>query len=183
MIDALTTIAVRLALCAATTWLLWRLGFDTGLLFMAGLVGIAVARPLLDLASAIRHLMRQAVWRDVQGHHFSFKGRPVRVIDDIDHRRWIRLADVRAIAGFTASDTALRVTYPSGWKMLGRPPEPYLCDETLLVHLAKERSPMNLRLRHWVEREITFPARRRRERAGIRLEALDFRSSSDPGGP
>lgn len=179
MIDALTTIAIRLGLCAAATWLVWRLGFDTGVMFMAALFGVALARPLLDLAIAIRHLFREALWRDVQGRHYAFKGRPVRVIEDADHRRWIRLADIRAIAGFTASDTALRVTYPSGWKLLGRPPEPHLCDESLLAHLAKERSPMNLRLCHWVEREISFPARRRREHAGIRLEALDFRSSSD----
>ena len=179
MTEALTTIAIRLALCAAATWLVWWLGFDTGVLFMAGLFGIALAKPLLDLAIAIHHLFRQAVWRDVQGHHFAFKGRPVRVIDDADHRRWIRLADIRAIAGFTASDAALQITYPSGWKLLGRPAEPYLCDEALLVHLAKERSPMNLRLRHWVEREVSFPARRRRDRAGPKIEARDFRSSRD----
>ena len=178
MIDALTTIAIRLGLCAAATWALWRLGFGTGLLFMAGAVGVLLAKPLLDLASAVRHLMRQGLWRDVQGRHFSFKGRPVRVIEDADHRRWVRLADIRAIAGFTASDAALRITYPSGWKLIGRSAELHLCDETLLTHLAKERSPMNLRLRHWFEREVTFPARRRREHAGVRLESLDFRSSS-----
>ena len=178
MIAVLATIAVRLALCAAVTWALWRLGFDSGLLFMIGLVGVSLARPLLDLASAVRHLMRQAVWHDVQGRHFAFKGRPVRVIEDADHRRWIRMADIRAIAGVTASEAALRITYPTGWKLLGRPAELHLCDESLLAHLAKERSPMNLRLRHWVEREVTFPARRLREHAGIRLESLDFRTSS-----
>ena len=89
----------------------------------------------------------------------------------------MRLADIRTILGFTASDAALQVTYPAGWRMLGRPPLPHLSDEALLVHIAKERTPEAVRLRLWIEREIVFPARREREHHGIRLEGLDFRAS------
>jgi prophage antirepressor-like protein len=144
---------------------------------MAGLYGIFLARPLLDLAGAIRQQMRHAHWRDLQGRHFSFHGRAVHVLEDENHQRWIRLADVRAIAGFTASDGALQLTYPNGWRICGRPASPHLSDEALLAHLAKERAPTATKLRRWVEREIVFPARRRRERHGVRLEALDFRAS------
>ena len=92
--------------------------------------------------------------------------------------RWVRLADVRAIVGFTASDGALAITYPNGVRA-ARPARASRTssDEALLAHLAKERSPEAARLRHWVEREIVFPARRGRERLGVRLEALDFRAS------
>jgi len=175
--DALKTIAIRLALCTAATWLVWRLGFGTGVLFMVGLYGICVARPLIDLASAVRHEMRRANWRDVQGRHFVFRGHTVHVIEDGDHQRWIRLADVRAIVGVTASDASLKLTYPNGWLLGGRPALLHLSDEALLAHLAKERAPVAAKLRHWVEREIVFPARRRRARHGIRIETLDFRSS------
>ena len=89
----------------------------------------------------------------------------------------MRLADIRAIAGFTASDAALQVTYPAGWRLLGRPPLPHLSDEALLVHIGKERSPEAVRLRLWIEREIVFPARHEREHHGIRLEGPDFRAS------
>ena len=177
MIEALKTIALRSTLCAAATWLVWRAGFDTGIVFMAGLCGLLLARPLLDLASAIRHEMRRATWRDVQGRHFVFRGHTVHVIEDADHQRWIRLSDVRAIAGFTASDGALKLTYPKGWRLCGKPSVPHLSDAALLVHLAKERAPTAAKLRHWVEREIAFPARRQRERSGVRSEPLDFRAS------
>lgn len=174
MIEVLATIAIRLAFCAATTWGLWRLGFGAGLLFMAGVVGIVLARPLMELTIAIWHEMRRANWRELEGWHFAFKEQPVRVVEDADHQRWIRLADVRAVAGFTASDTALKVTYAHGWSLRGRPPGLYLSDEALLAHLSKERSPANARFRHWVEREIVFPARRQREHHGIKSESLDF---------
>ena len=177
MIQILKTIAIRLAVCAAATWALWRLGFGPGVLFMAAAVGIVLARPLMDLTIALWQAMRHANWRELEGHHFAFKGRSVRVVEDADHQRWIRLADIRAIAGFTASDASLQITYPGGWGMRGRPYEPYLSDEALLAHIAKERSPEAARLRRWVEREIVFPARRQRERHGVKLEALDFRST------
>ncbi len=174
MTEILVTIAVRLALCAAATWGLWRHGFGTGLLFMAGVVGIVLARPLMELALAIWHEMRRANWHELEGRHFVFRGRPIRVVEDADHQRWVRLADVRAVAGFTASETALRITYARGCSLRGRPPEPYLSDEALLVHLSKERSPATARFRHWVEREIVFPARRQRKRHGIKPGSLDF---------
>ena len=177
MIAALTTLSIRLALCLALSWLVWRVLGVTSLPFTLPMYGVALARPLIDLASAIRHEMRRANWREVEGRHFAFKGRAVRVIEDDDHQRWVRLADIRAIAGFTASDAALKLTYPGGWSLRGRPREPHLSDEALLAHLAKERSPTAAKLRHWVEREIVFPARRQRERDGVKLEALDFRVS------
>jgi prophage antirepressor-like protein len=119
--------------------------------------------------------MRRANWRELEGRHYAFKGRTIQVVEDVDGRRWVRLADIRAITGHTASDAALQVTYSTGWRLLGRPPLPHLSDEALLTHIAKERTPEAGRLRQWIEREIVFPARRERERRGIRPAALDVR--------
>lgn len=177
MIEALTAILLRGGFCAALAWTLWRLNFGVGVLFIAGLAGLMLARPLMDLAIAVWQAMRRANWRELEGRHYAFKGRTVHVAEDADHQRWVRLADIRAIVGFTASDAALRVTYPAGWRLLGRPPLPHLSDEALLAHIAKERSPEAARLRLWIEREIVFPARRERERHGVRLDGLDFRAS------
>ena len=168
MIAAVATIAVRSAGCALLFWWIWRtFGLATAMPVLA-LFGIAIARPLIDLAEAIGRQMHHAHWRDVEGRHYAYRGREVTVVEDDDHRRWLRLADVRAIVGFTASDGALAVSYPDAVQQLGRPPAPHVRDEALLSHLAKERSAEAARLRRWVEREIAFPARRERERLGIR---------------
>ena len=178
MIEPLVAIALRGGGCAALAWWLQRQGFPIGvLLWIGGLAGIVLARPLIDLAIAIYQAMRRANWRELEGRHYAYKGRTVHVIQDADYQRWVRVADVRAIVGFTASDAALQVTYPAGWRMLGKPPLPHLSDEALLVHIGKERSPEANRLRLWIEREIVFPARREREHHGVRLAALDFRAS------
>ncbi len=158
-------IAVRLALCAAVTWAVWRVVGVAGLVLTAPLYGVALAKPLLDLASDLRHGMRAAVWQRVEGRHHAYRGVPVQVLEDDSRHRWVRVADVRQILGHTTSDGAFALTYPNGWRLIGQPPQPHLSDAALIAHLAKDASPEALRLRQWVEREIAFPAKRVRDGA------------------
>ena len=167
------SIALRVAGCAAAMWGAWRLFGAVGIVFVAPLFGLAFARPLIELAATAFRTMRHANWRHVEGRHYAYRGRSIGVIEDADGQRWIRLGDVRAIVGFTASDGALAIAYPDGLRRIGRPVEPHIGAEALLVHLGKERRPEAIRLRAWVEREVAFPARRERERLGIRTRAVD----------
>jgi hypothetical protein len=167
----LATIALRLAVCVAISWAAWRWLGPGSMVSTLVLFGILLARPLIELAGALRDGMKQVQLAAVEGRHYAFRGRAVQVLDDADRRRWVRLADVRAIVGFTASDGALAIAYPDGVRRLGRPAEPHVSEEALLAHLLKERAPEAVRLRLWVEREIVFPARRERERLGIRSPA------------
>ena len=170
MSAVLARIAIRLLLCAACSWLVWRFGGLVTMVVTAPLYGIALARPLLDLASDLRHQSHALAWRSVEGRHFAFRGTPVQVLEDDEHRRWVRAADVRRIVGFTVSDGALALTYPNGWRRIGSPARPHFSDEALITHLAKENSPESLRFRRWAEREILFPGRQVRERLGIAAE-------------
>jgi len=165
VIRAAASITLRVAACAAVSWGAWRVFGAAGLVFAAPLVGLALARPLLELAAAASRAMHHAHWRDVEGCHYAFRGRSVRVLEDAAGRRWIRLGDVRAIIGFTASDGALALAYPDSLSRIGRPVEPYIRAEALLEHLGKERGPKAIRLRAWVEREVAFPAAQHRMRS------------------
>ena len=171
MTRILATITLRLAVCVAISWAVWRWFGLSSMVPTLALFGILLARPLLDLAGALRDGMKQAQLAAVEGRHYAFRGRAVQVLDDADRRRWVRLADVRAVVGFTASDGALAITYPDGVRRLGRPAEPHVGEEALLAHLLKERSPEAARLRRWVEREVVFPAQRERERLGVGVPA------------
>lgn len=177
MSPILLRVAIRLALCGVVSWALWRVMGPALAVVSAPLYGVALARPLLDLASALRHATRAAIWHPLEGRHFVYRGTPVQVLEDDDHRRWVRAADVRRIVGHTASNGALALTYPSGWRVLGQPAEPHFSDEALIAHLAKESAPEALRFRHWAEREIAFPAQRLRERFGIRPQRPDVELS------
>jgi len=180
MIAILRTLAIRLLLCGIVTWAAWRYAGLTSAVVTVVLYAIALPKPLIDLASELRHQYRRAHWRDREGRHYVYHGMPLSVHEDVDHRRWVGLVGVRAIVGFTASDAALSRTYPDGWGLFGRPPEPHLRDDALIAHLMKERSASALKFRHWVEREIAFPARRQRERYGIRTLPGNARDVDDP---
>ena len=159
-------IAWRVALCLAVSWCVWRIGGLVPMVATAPLYGVLLAKPILDLLSDARHRARALAWRPVEGRYYVFRGTPVQVLEDDAHVRWVRAADVRRIVGFTASDGALALTYPNGWRLLGDPLQAHFSDETLLAHLRKENSPEALRFRHWAERTISYPARQLRERAG-----------------
>jgi hypothetical protein len=162
VIRTAASIALRAAACAMAMWIGWRMFGTAGLVFVAPLIGVAFARPLVELAESTYRAMRHANWRDVEGRHYAYRGRSISVVEDADGRRWLRLADVRAVVGFTASDGALSLAYPDGWTRVGRAAEPYIGAEALLVHLGKERGPEALRMKIWVERAVAFPARRDR---------------------
>jgi hypothetical protein len=154
----------RLALCVALSWLAWRQGGAVLLCVSLVIWGMALAKPLLESASALRYALRATAWRREEGRYFAYRGVPVQVIEDDDQHCWVRVADVRRIVGFTASDGALSLTYAADWRMLGHPPQPHLRDEALLKHLKKESSPAALKLGRWVERDVAYPARQRRMR-------------------
>jgi hypothetical protein len=179
MTAALLQIAVRVLLCGAVSWAVWRIGGLAAMVGTAPLYGVALAKPLLDLFGELRHVMRAAVWRPLEGRHFAYRGRSVQVLEDDDHRRWVRVADMRAVIGHTATDGALALSHPGGCRRAGRPAELHLSDDALLAHLGKQHTAEALRFRHWVEREVAFPARRLRSRhATLRPPA----ASPPPGG-
>ena len=170
-------IALRLAICVVVSYAAFRFGGLVAMVPSFMLLGILLARPLLELASETRHAIRAQAWKPVEGRYWAFNGTPVQVLEDADHRRWILASDVRGIVGFTASNGALALTYPNGFRNMGSPAAPHFSDEALLVHLAKEKSAKALKFRHWVEKEIAFPARRLRQRYGVAEQAPGFEPS------
>ena len=174
----LLSLAWRLAACAGLAWAAWRALGVWGLAPALLLLAVLLPYPLLTLASELRQKMREQVWKPVEGRYHAYHGTPVQVLTDERHRRWVRVADVRKITGFTASTPALSLTYPNGYQLMGRPAVPHLSDDALVAHLRTESKPAALKFRHWVEREIAFPAQRERERFGVRLEVPDFKPST-----
>jgi hypothetical protein len=165
----LARLAPRLAAGAGLIALGWSRGGTVPVVLAAVATALLILRPLIELAGELRHRLREAAWREVEGRHYAFRGRPIQVLEDADRRRWVRIDDVRSVVGFSATDGALELTYPAGFRRLGR--DAFLSDEALVVHLAREPTPAALKLRHWAEREIVFPARRVRARLGIRTAA------------
>ena len=162
--------SVQIALCIGIYGLVGYYLGRMAVVWTSPLFAAAIARPLMSLASKIRHKLRAYVWMPVHGLHYSFRDVTIRVVEDDDRCRWVNLADVRKIVGVTASDGALATTYPDKVKAMGKPAQVHMRDDALVAHLGKVNQPTALRLRTWVERNIAFPGRRVRKIYGIHVD-------------
>ena len=158
------SIALRLALCAALAVFVQRHFGLASAVGLAPLVGIALARPLLELAGGLRDLARQRIYRDVAGRYFEHRGQAIDVIEDEAGQRWLRTADLRKLIPVLPRDDLLRRIHAGDLMDLGTPPTPRILADALADYLAKSSDADSLRLRNWLEREVSGPARRRRER-------------------
>ena len=131
------------------------------------LMAVGVKRPMVELLSDFRHAVRRQVWMPVHGQHYVFRGTTVHVVEDDGLCRWVNLADVQKVAGFTLAERTLAVVYPGKVKAMGTPPVPHMRDDALVTHLGKINQPEVLRLRTWVERNIAVPGQKVRRNAGL----------------
>jgi hypothetical protein len=157
----LLKIALRLAGCAAVTWLAWGTFGLFSVVFMAPLFGVALARPILDLAEESAQATRRAAWRGLHGRHFQYKGFRVEVTQDEDDRRCLRLADVRKIVSGLPADAVLRSVLPGALSNAADANAVSIEAGALLRYLQKATDPGSLRFKLWLEREEINPTQGR----------------------
>lgn len=169
----LTFPSVQIAMCLAVFGVFaWRAGpFAT--VIASPLLAVVIAYPAYNLVANIRHGMRERTWLPVHGHRYVFKGTTIHVLEDDDRCRWISLADMQKVAGVTASERALELTYPERCKRMGRSGQPHLRDDALIEHLGNESKPVALRFRTWVDRDVSMPGRKIRKSLAIRPDPPD----------
>ncbi|HSI52580.1 MAG: hypothetical protein ACAH21_02160 [Ramlibacter sp.] len=160
--------SVQIVLCLLAFWWLASKGGPLAIVWFSPLLGAAICYPIYNLIANIRHGVRSHIWLPVHGNHYVFKGITVHVLEDDDYCRWISVADMQKIAGVTASERALEVTYPERFKRMGSPERAHLRDDALVEHLAKESNPVALRFRTWADRDISMPGQKIRRSRNIR---------------
>ena len=159
----LLTIAIRLAGCSGVAWLAWRWRGASGLVFCAPLFGLALAKPILDAVSAWLRLTRRLAYGDLDGRYYAHRGTPIDIVEDAEHVRWLRTADVRRIIVGLPGDPVLARLYPDGVRP--QAPSARISAEALADYLRKSTGPQSLRFARWLERDVAYAARRLRERA------------------
>ena len=161
-------IAWRLLLAGLVCWGLWRLLGLLGVVVSAPLFGFLLARPLLDLVGASGAAVKQLALADLEGRHFEYRGVALDIAEDEEHRRWIRVADLRKLLPGLPRDELLRRQYASDCRddaATATAKALRIEAGALLAHLAKATEPATLRLKTWLEREVVAPSEKLRERA------------------
>ena len=160
----LLTVALRLVLCSAVTYLLWRVLGAVGIVACAPLFGIALARPILDLLGGSPRLARQLAFRAVEGRHFEHRGRALDIVEDKAHYRWLLLSHVRRFVPDLPSDPSLRHRFPEGVWTSAAGRDSRIQAEALFDCLQGCSDADLLKFRHWLERDVIFPAQQLRRR-------------------
>ena len=165
------SIAIRLAACSGIAWLAWRWFGASGLVYTAPLFGVALAKPIVDALSAWLRLARRLAVGDIEGRHYAHRGKPIDIVEDADHVRWLRTDDVRRVVEGLPGDAVLARLYPHGVRQ--EPPRraalagptARISAEALADCLAKSTGTTSRRFARWLERDVAYAARRLRERA------------------
>ena len=111
------------------------------------------------------HAVRSLIWRKEQGRFYSHGGVAVKVHDDGRHV-WIAGDSLRRILGSTDSDEVLAARHAGRWRRFDDGVLMLRADAVVeqLASAPGRLDPRIVRLRHWLEREVLFPAAEKRRR-------------------
>jgi hypothetical protein len=165
MSPALIQLVLRATACAGLAAVLaWWAGV-WALVLVVPLAGVWLARPLLELTGDVVRGVKAQAWRDVEGRHAEFRGRPLDVVEDEAGHRWIATDGLRRIVTGLPADAVLARLVPWGLLVSRRGSPARVEAEALLTVLARATDADTHRFVRWVEREIVRPARRARGEA------------------
>ncbi len=170
MLSPLALVAVAIA--ALTMYAGYVLSASTWFLVLLLAVAVVVAfvaswLPQVGVAwlDAVVLAVRSFIWRKEQGRYHSHAGVAVNVHDDGRHV-WIDGDSLRRILGSTDSDEVLAARHAGRWRRFDDG-ELMLRADAVVEQLASapgRLDPRIVRLRHWLEREVIFPAAEKRRR-------------------
>jgi len=163
------TFIFRIGLClglAALAW--WALGPAAGVLSLA-LLGLLLARPLIDLASASVRGVRRVALQPLEGRHYAHAGVSLEVIETPD-ARWLRAAPVQRLLGDTSPEERFARRLGPADHLQPQPGRWYVRDQALADYLDRSPAAMDTRrnsFRLFIQRDIIDPHRRaRRQQTG-----------------
>lgn len=162
MSASILRILFRLLLCSAVTYLVWRKFGTVAFALSAPLFGVALARPIIELAGEFVLSAKQAALADLQGSHYAYHGFRLGISEDEHPYRWISVRDVRKVIPSLPRDTVLRAQFPQDLRHDPDLQGERIRAEALLAYLHKATEAESIRFRNWLEREVVFPAARMR---------------------
>jgi hypothetical protein len=155
---------LRLAFSLLVPWALWQMLGPHGLLFAAPLIGALWAGPLISGGSALfRWMNRQAV-ADLEGCHYAWRGRSLRITTDARGQAWMASGQVRALGIALPPDHLLQARLPpDAWLPAdAHRPGLRLRADALADSLVHSSSTTSVRFGRWLQSDVVAPARRQR---------------------
>jgi hypothetical protein len=159
----LLSVALRLLVCGAVTYVAWRAVGPAGIAVCAWLFA-ALARPILDAITSTYSFLRALVYRDVEGRHYAYRGISLSVAEDSDGYKWLRISDVRKILPQLSRDELLRQSLGPSIQQVLPDRSVRIRAEALVTHLGRTTNVETAKFAKWIERSVVYPSQRLRQR-------------------
>lgn len=146
------------------TALLLGVGYQFGLIimvFVSPAYAALVLPSVFQLSGSFWHGVRCSVWMPVHGKHHVYKDITLHLHTDPRGGLWLPLHEVESVVGPLLAERTLALQYPGKVHSLGKPLRPHIHFDALLPHLGKRNDQVALRFKHWLDRNIVFPDRKR----------------------
>ena len=130
---------------------------------LAALVLAMFPRRLMAVLLAVRHGLRHWMWADVQGRHHAFGGIALHIEDDGRHC-WIAGDDVQRVLRTRDRDDVLAARHAGCWRRDEQRRLMLRVDAVVaaLAARAGRTDPAVQHFRRYLERDVLYPAARRR---------------------
>ena len=163
----LAAFTLRLLVCGAVAYGLWRVLGPIGLAASAPVFGITLAKPLFELVAEFGHAARGLAYADLAGRHFEHRGFALDIRDDEHHHRWLSTRDVRKVIRALPREAVLQRQFPEGVRLDPGIRGHRISADALMHYLSKSTHGDSVRFRNWLEREVVLPAANIRRRLGV----------------
>jgi hypothetical protein len=154
-------------LAGAGCYVAWKFGRRNGLamamVVLSPLIGVALAPLFGPLLSHAVQTARIIAYREIEGRHFEYKGRPLTVREDLEGDRWIRTDDIRCIVLNLPRDEVLARRAPAGIGCMDGQKGVFFLAQELSSYLDRSHDEGTIRFRNWLQREVISPAERAKQ--------------------
>jgi hypothetical protein len=157
-------IMFRTALCAVVAWYAYKVFGIFAIVFAAPLLGVLLARPLIDFFAEAGYSGKSAALAELQGRFWSHKGQRVDIAKDDDEARWLLAAHVRKIVVGLPRDEVLAKQFGERTGVVEGVEGFRIRADALAEYLLKSQDNAGVRFKVWLDREVLGGKRNPRER-------------------
>jgi hypothetical protein len=164
MLRIVLNITAATLVWAVATWYAYKTFGASAIVILAPLLGVFIARPVIDLLSELGYAGKSAALADVQGRWYSHKGQRIDIAKDDDNARWLLTTDVRKILTGLPRDEVLAKQFGERACVVEAVEGFRIRADALAEYLLKSHDNAAVRFKAWLDREVLGGRHNPRER-------------------
>ncbi|HUR87736.1 MAG TPA: hypothetical protein VMZ74_01490 [Ramlibacter sp.] len=154
MLRPFLSILLRTAFCAVAVFYAFKVWGAFAIVFGAPLLGVLLARPIIDLIAEGHWAGKSAALESVQGKWWMYRGHRIDVAHDIANARWLLASDVRKVVRELPRDEVLGKQFGERAGSVESFDGFRIRADALAEYLVKSHDASTVRFKVWLDRVV-----------------------------